>query len=118
MACENDNVNKIVEVLDAKKAEDITVLNVSSITTLADYFIIATGNNERQTKAICDNLEEEMAKDGIFPVNKEGYNSGEWVLIGFDEAVVHIFQPKVREFYDLERIWQDAIKINVSDLIK
>lgn len=118
MACENENINKIVEVLDAKLAEDIVVLNVSSLTTLADYFIIAVGNNERQTKALCDNLEDEMAKLGIFPVNKEGYNAGEWILLGFDDAVVHIFQPKVRDFYDLERIWQDAIKVDVSDLIK
>ncbi len=117
MACENNTVNKIVKVLDSKKAEDISVLNVSSLTTLADYFIIAEGKNEKQTQALCDHLEEELAKDGMNAVNKEGYRTGDWILVGFDDIVVHIFKPEARNFYNLEHVWQDAIRVDVSDII-
>lgn len=117
MACENKTVNKIVEVLDSKKAEDISVLNVSSLTTLADYFVIAEGKNEKQTQALCDHLEEELQKIGVKTVNKEGYRTGDWILVGFDDIIVHIFKPEAREFYDLEHVWQDAICVDVSDII-
>lgn len=118
MACENNTVNKIVKILDSKKGIDIQVLNVGSLTTLADYFVIASGNTERQTQALADNLEEELGKDGIYAVNKEGYRTGDWILIGFDDAIVHIFQPKTREFYDLEHVWQDALRVDISDVIE
>lgn len=118
MACENNTVNNIVRFLDAKKAIDIAVLNVSGLTTLADYFIIATGKTDKQTQALCDNVEEEMKKQfQISPVNKEGYRSGDWILLGFDEAIVHIFQPQARDFYDLEHVWQDALRVDVTDII-
>lgn len=117
MASENNTVNKIVEVLDSKKAEDITVLNVSSLTTLADYFIIAEGKNEKQTQALCDHVEDELAKLGISANNKEGYRTGDWILVGFDDIIINIFKPETREFYDLERVWQDAIHVDISDLI-
>ena len=117
MAAENNTVNKIVETLDKKLAEDITVLNVSSLTTLAEYFIIAEGKTERQTQALSDNLEEELAKDGIYAVNKEGYRMGDWILLGFDDIVVHIFKPEARQFYNLEHVWQDAICVDVNDLL-
>ena len=117
MACENNTVNKIVKLLSAKQAEDITVLNVEGLTTLTDYFVIATGKNVRQTQALCDVLEEELAKDGIHHVNKEGYRSGDWILVGFGDAIVHIFRPETREFYDLEHVWQDGIRVDVSDLV-
>ncbi len=118
MASENTTVNKIVEVLDSKKATDIEVLNISSLTTMTDYFIIASGNNDRLTRALCDHVEEELAKLGIFTINKEGYRSGDWILLGFDEVVVHIFMPEARNFYNLEHIWQDAIRVDVSDIVE
>ena len=117
MASENIFVNKIVKLLDSKLAEDISVLNVSSLTTLADYFIIATGKNDKQTRAICDHLEDELKKEDIAPVNKEGYRTGDWILIGYNEVVVHIFQPEARDFYNLEHVWQDAIDVDIKDII-
>ena len=117
MASENKLVNKIVEILDKKLAEDITVLNVSSLTTHAEYFIIAEGKTERQTQALCDNLEEELAKDKIYAINKEGYRTGDWILLGFDDIVIHIFKPEARQFYNLEHVWQDAIHVDINDLI-
>ncbi len=108
MACTNETVNKIFKVLDEKKAKDIVVLNVGSLTTMTDYFIIATGGSDRQVQALCDHVEDELAKIGEYPVNKEGYHTGDWILLGFDDVVVHIFQSETRDFYDLERIWKDA----------
>lgn len=118
MACENKTVNKIVEVLDNKKAEDIVVLNVSSLTTITDYFVIATGKNEKLVQALCDHADEELSKIGMEPINKEGYRSGEWILLGYNDFIIHIFKPEARDFYNLERVWQDAISVDVSDLIK
>ncbi len=117
MACENKTVNKIVEVLNSKSAEDITVLNVEGLTTLTDYFVLATGKNERQTQALCDHVEQELGKDGIFHINKEGYRTGDWILIGFNDAIVHIFKPETRDFYNLERVWSDAVEVDISDLV-
>ncbi len=114
MAFENQTVNTIFQVLDNKKAKDIVVLDVGELTTLADYFILATGGSDRQVQALCDHVEEEMAKDGIFPVNKEGYRTGEWALLGYDEVIVHIFQSETRDFYDLERIWKDAAVVSMT----
>ncbi len=118
MASENKIVNKIVEVLDSKKGDDIVVLNVESLTTITDYFVIATGNNEKLVQALCDHVEEELEKIGIEHINKEGYRSGDWILIGYNDVIVHIFKPEARDFYNLERVWQDAIRVDVSDLLK
>ena len=108
MMCQSETVNRIVKILDNKKAKDIVVLDVRELTTLSDYFILATGGSARQVQALSDHVEEELQKAGTFPVNKEGYRTGEWVLIGYDEAIVHIFQQEQRDFYQLERIWKDA----------
>ena len=118
MASENKIVNKIVEVLDSKKGDDIVVLNVESLTTITDYFVIATGNNEKLVQALCDHVEEELSKIGVEHINKEGYRSGDWILIGYNDVIVHIFKPEARDFYNLERVWQDAIKVDVFDLLK
>lgn len=117
MACKNDVVNKIVKVLDSKKGRDITVLDISHLTTMTEYFVIVTGGSDTQVKALCDNVEEELEKDGIFAVNKEGYRTAQWILLGYDDVVVHIFLGDTREFYDLEHIWQDGINIDISDIV-
>ena len=116
MACENQTVNMIYKALSNKKAKDTEVLKVSELTTLADYFVITTGGSDRQVQALCDNVEEELAKNGIFHVNKEGYRTGDWALLGYDDAIVHIFKAETREFYGLERIWKDSEIIDMSDL--
>lgn len=114
MACKNKTVNTIYQVLDDKLAKDIEVLNVSELTTMADYFVLATGGSDRQVQALCDHVEQKLAKEGIFPVNKEGYRSGDWVLLGYDDAIVHIFQSETRDFYGLERIWKDAPVVDME----
>lgn len=116
MACKNEIVNTIFKILDAKKAKDIEVLDVKGLTTLADYFILATGGSERQVQALCDHVEDTMEGLGQSPVNKEGYRSGDWVLVGYNDVIVHLFQSETRDFYGLERIWKDAQVIDMSDL--
>lgn len=118
MTCENKTVNTIVKVLDEKLAKDIEVLYVGNLTTMADYFVLATGGSDRQVQALCDHVEQKLAKEGAFPVNKEGYRSGEWVLLGYDDAIVHIFQSETREFYGLEHIWKDAETVDVDAIIQ
>lgn len=116
MACKNEVVNKIVKVLDSKKGKDITVLDVSALTTMTEYFVIVTGGSDTQVKALCDNVEEELEKDGIIPSNKEGYRTAQWILLGYDDVVVHIFLGDTREFYNLEHVWQDAVNIPIDDI--
>ena len=116
MACENEIVNSIVKILDEKLAKDIEVLHVSELTTMADYFVLATGGSDRQVQALFDHVEEGLAKQGVFPVNREGYRSGDWALLGYDDVIVHIFQSEIREFYGLERIWKDATIVDIESL--
>lgn len=115
MACDCETVNRIVKILDNKKAKDIVVLDVRGLTTLTDYFVLATGGSARQVQALSDHVEEELGKAEQFPVNKEGYHTGDWVLIGYDEAIVHIFQKETRDFYQLERIWKDAPAVEIAE---
>jgi ribosome-associated protein len=117
MSCENNFVNVAVKAADAKLGKDITVLNVENLTTLTSYFVIVTGGSNSNVQAICDHIEDKMAENGARMINKEGYNNAEWVLLGFDDVIVHIFQKEPREFYNLEHIWKDAAEINIEDLL-
>ena len=91
-----ETVGKIVKILDQKKARDILVLNVKTLTTITDNFIIATGGSKSQLQALSDHVEEELIKDGIRPKNKEGYNTAEWILLGYDDVIVHNFKEETR----------------------
>jgi len=113
----SETIGKIVKILDQKKAKDILVLNVKNLTTITDYFIIATGGSKSQLQALSDHVEEELVKDGIRPQNREGYNTAEWILLGYEDAIVHIFKDETRSFYNLEHIWKDAESIDISQFI-
>lgn len=105
-----------VKALEDKKAEDICIIDISEVSVLADYFIIAGGNNTSQLQAMADAVEENLGKAG-YPVKQvEGYNSANWILQDFGDIIVHIFDRENRLFYDLERIWKDGKKISVEDL--
>ena len=117
MSCENNFVNIAVKAADAKFGRDITVLNVEELTTLTSYFVIVTGGSQSNVQAICDHVEDKMAEAGAKMINKEGYGNAEWVLLGFDDVIVHIFQGEPREFYKLEHIWKDATVVDVEDLL-
>jgi ribosome-associated protein len=98
----------VVDAASDKKAEDILVLNVSEVTTIADLFVIVSGRGERQVQAIADEIVEKAKAAGRQPVGIEGYTAGRWILIDLGDVVVHAFVPEEREVYRLERLWGDA----------
>ena len=102
--------------LDEKKGEDIKIIQISEISIMADYFLIAHGNSSTQVQALRDNVEEKMHLAG-FPVKRiEGNRNSTWILLDFGDVVIHIFDQEDRLFYDLERIWSDGKKIFPDDL--
>ena len=104
------------QALDDKKGAEIQVIDISQVSVLADYFIIANGNSESQVRALVDNVEEELGKAGYDMKQREGYGSGNWVLMDFGEIIVHVFDKENRLFYDLERIWRDGKHVDMSEL--
>ena len=98
----------VVDAASDTKGEDILVLNVSEVTTIADLFIIVSGRGERQVQAIADKIVEKAKASGRQPVGVEGYTAGRWILIDLGDVVVHAFVPEEREVYRLERLWGDA----------
>lgn len=93
---------------EAKKATDVKVLDLTGITSFADYFVIVTGANQRQIQAIADEVGLQLKKAGEMPISVEGYSQAEWVLLDYADLLVHIFSTKAREYYDLERLWRNA----------
>lgn len=91
-----------------KKAEDIRIIDISEISVLADYFIIANGNNPNQIQAMVDAVDEELSKTGCPPKQIEGNRHSSWVLMDYKDIIVHVFSKEDRLFYDLERIWRDG----------
>ena len=107
---------KAYDYLDEKKAVDIKIIDISKISIIADYFIIAGGTNARQVKALADNVEEKLAKEEVFPKHIEGYQNAGWILMDYADVIIHIFNQEDRLFYDLERIWTDGQIIERIDL--
>lgn len=105
-----------VEALEDRKGEDVHVIDISEISTLADYFIIASGTNINQVQALADNVQEVLGRAGFDTKNIEGYESGKWILLDFGDIIVHIFDSENRLFYDLERIWRDGKLIDSTSL--
>ena len=104
-----------VEAAMEKKALDPVLLEMRKTTSFTDYFFICTGRSDRQVLAIAEAVEEAMEKQGIRPLGQEGKPDGKWVLLDFEDVVVHIFLEPVREFYDLEGLWMDAPRINLEE---
>lgn len=104
--------------LSDKKGEDVKIIDITGISVLADYFIIANGNSDSQVNALVDNVEEELHKAGYPLRQREGQASGSWVLLDFGDIIVHVFDKENRLFYDLERIWKDGKDITVEELDK
>lgn len=104
------------DALDDKKALEIKVINIENVSTLADYFIIASGTNRNQVQAMADNVDETLGRTGYEPKQIEGYQNANWILMDYRDIVIHIFDEENRLFYDLERIWRDGTVIEVEDL--
>jgi ribosome-associated protein len=98
--------NLIIEVLDASKAEEISVINLTGLTSIADYMIVATGTSSRQVAGFVDKIDEKL-KGSIFDVIRtEGLPTADWVVVDCGDVIVHLFRPEVREFYAIEKMWQ------------
>ena len=103
------NMVKIAyDALDDKLAEDIKIIDIRSISVLADYFIIADGNNKNQVQAMVDNVEEQLGRAGYEPKQVEGTRGSNWILMDYGDLIIHVFDEENRLFYDLERIWRDG----------
>jgi ribosome-associated protein len=117
----NELKSQIFEAISAcneKKAEELTILELEKDSgAFTDYFLICSGTNPRQIQAISDEVELRLKRNGVYPNNIEGHRQAEWILIDYVDFVVHIFSASARKYYDLERLWRSAKKIELSELI-
>ncbi|HHY53599.1 MAG TPA: ribosome silencing factor [Clostridiales bacterium] len=113
-----DIVKKAVQILDSKKAEDIVVLDIQKLTSLGDYFVIASANNTTLVQTLAEEVEEKLSEAGVEPRKVEGATSAMWILMDYNDVVIHIFYNQTREFYCLERLWGDAPKLDVAELLQ
>ncbi|MDD3240046.1 MAG: ribosome silencing factor [Lachnospira sp.] len=109
-------VKVVVDALQDKKGEDIRVIDISKVSVVADYFVIASGSNPNQVQALVDNVDEKMHKAGAIDPRVEGYRSASWILLDYNDVIVHVFSKDDRLFYDLERIWRDGVTVDVDSL--
>ena len=104
--------------LSDKKGKEIRVMEIAELTTLADYFVLATGASNTQINALVDNVEKVLAEEaGEQPLHREGYRGGTWVLLDYGCVVVHVFSAEAREFYSLERLWHDGKPVDLSGVL-
>ncbi|MBP3874075.1 MAG: ribosome silencing factor [Lachnospiraceae bacterium] len=102
--------------LEEKKAENITMIDIEQVSTLADYFIIASGKNRNQIQAMADEVEDVLGRAGHDVKHKEGYQTANWILLDYGDIVIHIFDTQNRLFYDLDRIWRDGRAVSIEEL--
>lgn len=112
----NTKIETVVKALDSKKAVDIEVLEIGSLTVVADYFVIAAGTSNTQVRALADEVEFKMNEAGFVPRQIEGKATG-WILLDYHDVVVHVFMGEQREHYNLEKLWADAEKVDISALL-
>lgn len=106
-----------VKAIDSKKGFKIKLIKVDDISVLADYFVIATGSNSTQVKAIAEEVEYKLKETGNTVSHIEGYRSNSWILLDFIDVIVHVFSDEAREYYDLDRMWADGEVIDISDIL-
>lgn len=104
-----------VKAIDGKKGLDIQVIKIRDISVLADYMVIATGNSSTHVKALADEVEYRLDEAGISVSHIEGYRSNSWILLDYVDVIVHVFSEEAREFYDLDRLWQDGESVDISE---
>lgn len=105
------------KAISSKKGLNIKLIEIGDISSLADYMVIATGISSTHVKAIADEVEYQLDEAGISVSHIEGYRSNSWILLDYVDVIVHIFSDEAREFYDLERLWQDGKEIDISDIV-
>lgn len=112
-----EKLEKIVRILDEKKAQDIQAIGITNLTIIADYFIIATGTSTTQVKSLADEVEFQLGQIGIEPRGVEGVRSASWIVLDYDDIVVHVFYRDTRAEYQLERLWADGEQVDISHLL-
>ncbi len=112
-----EKLEKIVRILDSKKAVDIQCIGITNLTILADYFVIATGTSTTQVKALADEVEFQLGEAGIEPRGTEGFRGANWIVLDYDDIILHVFLQDAREEYQLERLWADGEKVDISHLL-
>lgn len=106
-------VNIAVQAAENKRAMDVTVLEIRSVSTIADYFIICGGRTDIQVQAIVENIQKDLKEKGTIALHREGFREANWVLLDYGDVVIHVFQEEERQFYNLERLWGDARVVDV-----
>ena len=104
-----------IQALEDKKGNDIQIIDIHEVSVIADYFIIASGSNPNQVKALADNVEETLGRVGYETRQTEGYSTAAWILMDYNDIIVHIFSEEDRSFYDIERIWRDGKVVDAAD---
>ena len=112
----NNTLKTIVDALENKKAEELQLIDIREVSTIADYFVITNGTNMSQIQALADNVEEKLAINGIHPRSVEGYNTANWIQMDYNDILVHIFDKESSGFYDLERKWRDGKDIDEKSI--
>lgn len=107
--------DEIVAALEDKKARELKVIDIHNLTTVTTYFVICSGTSTTHIKALADEVEFRLKEKGVSPLRIEGYNNARWILMDYGEIVVHIFHEEDREFYNLERLWQDGMAVPVRN---
>jgi ribosome-associated protein len=105
---------RAAEIALDKKAKDTVILELKDLSTIADYFVICSGENPVQIKTIAEAIQENFSKSKVFPLGKEGLDHARWVLIDYGDMVIHVFDEETRAYYDLENLWLDAPKIQIE----
>ena len=109
-----EQIRTAVDAALGKKATDVVVLDVGELTAFTDFFLIASGSNQKQIVAVADAIRDKLRDEGVRPARVEGYPRQEWVLLDYDWFIVHVFSEKTRRFYDLERLWAEAKRTEIS----
>ena len=113
----DSELKPFLSAVTGKKAYDVIALDVRDLTTIADIFIFCSGTSNRQVTAIADNIQRLLKKQGIKVLSAEGKSEGQWVLLDYGHIIIHVFLEPVRQFYDIESIWNDAKKIDIEPFI-
>ena len=111
-----EKAKNIAKILDKKKAIDIVGIETKELTVMSDYFIIASGTSNTHVRALADEVDDEMKKLGVEVDHIEGRATG-WILLDYNDVLVHVFQPESRQYYNIERLWNDAARVDLSDIL-
>lgn len=115
---DNEILKIAVKAIDSKRGENIRIIKIDELTVIADYFIIANGGSSTQVKALADEVEFKLSEAGLEPHRTEGYQGANWIVLDYIDVVIHIFHKETRDFYDLERLWQDGVEVDPQEFLK